>query len=143
MQHRMKRRTAATSRNGGIAWLSSWIASGGSLCWRISFACSPSEMVATVRCASRLPGQTIMRACQHHFAMRPRSGRNRPPTYSHSLPFSSFVVSHRIMPDYNQHVRLLSPEPWLVGTTQVYSGTGADIVMESFHSSTIRKNISL
>jgi hypothetical protein len=28
-------------------------------------------------------------------------------------------------------VRLLSPEPWLVGTTKVYSGVGADIVMES------------
>jgi hypothetical protein len=32
------------------------------------------------------------------------------------------------MRDYNQHVRLLSPEPWLVGTTKVYSGLGADIV---------------
>jgi hypothetical protein len=41
------------------------------------------------------------------------------------------------MPDYNQHVRLLSPEPWLVGTTKVYSGTGADIVMESLHSSSL------
>src|SRR5215472_16039191 len=39
-----------------------------------------------------------------------------------SLPFSSFVVSCRIMHDYNQHVRLLSPEPWLVSTTKVYSG---------------------
>jgi hypothetical protein len=28
-------------------------------------------------------------------------------------------------------VRLLSPEPWLVGTTKVYPGVGADIVMES------------
>src|ERR1700757_2257393 len=46
--------------------------------------------------------------------MRPRSGRNRSPTYSHSLPFSSFVVSRRIMRDYNQHVRLLSSDP-LVG----------------------------
>jgi hypothetical protein len=35
---------------------------------------------------------------------------------------------------YNQHVRLLSPEPWWVGTTKVYSGLGADIVMESFHA---------
>ena len=26
---------------------------------------------------------------------------------------------------------LLSSEPWLVGTTKVYSGPGADIVMES------------
>ena len=28
-------------------------------------------------------------------------------------------------------VRLLSPGSWLVGTTKVYSGVGADIVMES------------
>jgi hypothetical protein len=28
-------------------------------------------------------------------------------------------------------VRLLSPGPWLVGTTKVYLGVGADIVMES------------
>jgi hypothetical protein len=28
-------------------------------------------------------------------------------------------------------VRLLSPGPWLVGTTKAYSGIGADIVMES------------
>jgi hypothetical protein len=28
-------------------------------------------------------------------------------------------------------VRLLSPGPWLVGTTKAYSGVGADIVMES------------
>ena len=32
---------------------------------------------------------------------------------------------------YNQHVRLLSPEPWLVGTTKAYSEVGTDIVMES------------
>jgi len=36
-----------------------------------------------------------------------------------------------IVTTYNQHVRLLSPEPWLVGTTKDYSGLGADIVMES------------
>jgi hypothetical protein len=41
-----------------------------------------------------------------------------------------------IVTSYNQHVRLLSPEPWLVGTTKVYSGLGADIVMESLHSLT-------
>jgi hypothetical protein len=39
-----------------------------------------------------------------------------------------------IVTSYNQHVRLLSPEPWLVGTTKVYSGLGADIVMESLRS---------
>ena len=36
-----------------------------------------------------------------------------------------------IIASYNQHVRLLSPEPWLVRTTKAYSGMGADIVMES------------
>src|SRR6266702_4629850 len=29
-----------------------------------------------------------------------------------------------------------TPEPWLVSITKVYSGAGADIVMESFHSLT-------
>jgi hypothetical protein len=39
-----------------------------------------------------------------------------------------------IVTTYNDHVRLLSPEPfWLVGATKVYSGVGADIVMESLH----------
>jgi hypothetical protein len=37
-----------------------------------------------------------------------------------------------VVTTYNPHVRLLSPELlWLVGTTEVYSGAGADIVMES------------
>jgi len=39
-----------------------------------------------------------------------------------------------IVTTYNDHVRLLSPEPWLVSATKVYSGVGADIVMESFHN---------
>jgi len=42
-----------------------------------------------------------------------------------------------IVTTYNQHVRLLSPEPWLVGTTKDYSGLGADIVMESIATSSI------
>jgi hypothetical protein len=33
---------------------------------------------------------------------------------------------------YQVHVRLLSPEPAVVETTTVYSGQGADIVMQSF-----------
>jgi hypothetical protein len=33
-----------------------------------------------------------------------------------------------IVTSYNQHVRLLSPEPWLVGTSYVFSGLGADFV---------------
>jgi hypothetical protein len=33
-------------------------------------------------------------------------------------------------------VRLLSPGPWLLGTTKVYSGVGADIVMESITPTT-------
>ena len=36
-----------------------------------------------------------------------------------------------VITSYNDQVRLLSPEPWLVRTTKVYSGVGADIVMES------------
>jgi hypothetical protein len=32
---------------------------------------------------------------------------------------------------YKHHVRLLSPEPVVVETTTVYSGQGADIVMQS------------
>jgi len=41
-----------------------------------------------------------------------------------------------------------SPGPWLVGTTKVYSGVGADIVMESitplgFHSRIGRINLSV
>jgi hypothetical protein len=44
-----------------------------------------------------------------------------------------------IVTSYNQHVRLLSPEPWLVGTTKVYSGLGADIVMESLRSKSPRQ----
>jgi hypothetical protein len=35
-------------------------------------------------------------------------------------------------------VRLLSPGPWLVATTKVYSGVGADIVMESIALTTGR-----
>ena len=55
--------------------------------------------------------------------------------------FASFGIHKRnllearvVITTYNHHVRLLSPEPWLVGTTKVYSGLGADIVMESLHS---------
>src|SRR5436305_8611600 len=40
-----------------------------------------------------------------------------------------------IVTTYNDHVRLLSPEPWLVSATKVYSGVGADIVMESLRLS--------
>ena len=36
-------------------------------------------------------------------------------------------------------VRLLSPGPWLVGTTKVYSGVGADIVMESITLTTAER----
>src|SRR5437667_7055941 len=32
-----------------------------------------------------------------------------------------------IVTTYNDHVRLLSPEPWLVSATKVYSGVGADM----------------
>src|SRR5437879_12480223 len=40
---------------------------------------------------------------------------------------------------YNDHVRLLSPEPWLASATKVYSGMGADIVMESLQCAGINR----
>jgi hypothetical protein len=49
-----------------------------------------------------------------------------------------------IITTYNQHVRLLSSEPlWLVCASKVYSGLGADIVMESLHSLTRFRTASL
>src|SRR5258707_15315118 len=69
-----------------------------------------------------------------------------PVPQSSLLQFPAFSIDKRnllearvIVTTYNQHVRLLSPEPWLVGTTKVYSGLGADIVMESLHSSSRKK----
>src|SRR5882724_4371025 len=57
------------------------------------------------------------------------------------VPFTTVRIDKRnllearvIVTTYNDHVRLLSPEPWLVSATKVYSGMGADIVMESLHS---------
>src|ERR1700722_619124 len=54
------------------------------------------------------------------------------------LQFPCFGIRKRnlletrvVIASYNPHVRLLSPGPWLVGTTKVYPGVGADIVMES------------
>ena len=46
--------------------------------------------------------------------------------------YSNLLEARVIITTYNQHVRLLSPKPWLVRTTKAYSGLGADIVMESF-----------
>src|SRR5437899_12733446 len=55
------------------------------------------------------------------------------------VPFTRVRIDKRnlleawvIVTTYNDHVRLLSPEPWLASATKVYSGMGADIVMESF-----------
>src|SRR6201987_2784788 len=44
---------------------------------------------------------------------------------------SNLLNSRVIIATYNDHLRLLSPGPWLVSTTKAYSGVGADIVMES------------
>src|ERR1022692_49915 len=45
---------------------------------------------------------------------------------------SNLLETRMVVTTYNHHLRLLSPELlWLVGTTEVYSGLGADIVMES------------
>src|SRR5207245_8668233 len=58
------------------------------------------------------------------------------------VPFTTVRIDKRnllearvIVTTYNDHVRLLSPEPWLVSATKVYSGMGADIVMESLRLS--------
>src|SRR5437667_8300829 len=63
------------------------------------------------------------------------------------VPFPSVCIYKRdllearvIVTTYNDHVRLLSPEPWLVSATKVYSGAGADIVMESFGASRLSVN---
>jgi hypothetical protein len=73
-----------------------------------------------------------MRAYQHQGVMRPRSGCNRSSPYSYWLPFSSFVVSPRLMADYNQHTRLLSFRVLLSMRCQVYSARrGADVVIQS------------
>jgi hypothetical protein len=42
------------------------------------------------------------------------------------------LEARMVVTTYNQHVRLLSPGPWLVSATKAYSGVGADIVMGSF-----------
>jgi len=65
-----------------------------------------------------------MRAYQHQGVMRPRSGCNRSSPYSYWLPFSSFVVSPRLMADYNQHTRLLSFRVLVSVRCQVYSASG-------------------
>jgi hypothetical protein len=48
-----------------------------------------------------------------------------------------------VITPYNNHRWLLSPGPWLVATTKVYSGVGADIVMESFHHRPRRLQVRL
>src|SRR5204863_1832316 len=66
------------------------------------------------------------------------------------VPFTTVRIDKRnllearvIVTTYNDHVRLLSPEPWLVSATKVYSGVGADIVMESLHSKSPPSNTNL
>jgi hypothetical protein len=58
-----------------------------------------------------------------------------------SVDKRNWLEARVIVTTYNQHVRLLSPEPWLVGTIKVYPGLGADIVMESFHSMPNGQNV--
>jgi len=48
-----------------------------------------------------------------------------------SINESYLLNSRVIIATYNDHLRLLSPGPWLVSATKAYSGVGADIVMES------------
>src|SRR5437016_14290925 len=49
------------------------------------------------------------------------------------VPFTTVRIDKRnllearvIVTTYNDHVRLLSPEPWLASATKVYSGVGAE-----------------
>jgi hypothetical protein len=46
------------------------------------------------------------------------------------------LKARMVVTTYIPHDRLLSPGPWLLGTTKVYPGTGADIVMESISLTT-------
>jgi hypothetical protein len=49
----------------------------------------------------------------------------------------SNLLETRVVTTYNHHGRFLSPELlWLVSTTEVYSGLGADIVMKSISLTT-------
>src|ERR1700704_1251528 len=44
---------------------------------------------------------------------------------------SNLLEARVVICSYNQHIGSFSPEPfWLVSATKVYSGLGADIVME-------------
>src|SRR5207245_615944 len=45
-----------------------------------------------------------------------------------------------IIYSYNDHIRLLPPEPWLVGTTKFTQVEGADIVMKSDTAAHIRRH---
>src|SRR5436309_11558961 len=52
------------------------------------------------------------------------------------VPFTTVRIDKRnllearvIVTTYNDHVRLLSPEPWLASATKVYSGVGDEIDM--------------
>jgi len=56
---------------------------------RISFGCSPSPMAATIRCTSRPPGRTPMRARRHHWSNDLAPGAFRDyatPTRAHFHP---------------------------------------------------------
>jgi hypothetical protein len=82
---------------------------------RISFACSPSKMAATIRCASGPPGQTPMRASRHHGKNRPCSRRIPRLRYSNSRLFSSFVVTQRVMENsycFSYTLMVRSVLPW-------------------------------
>jgi hypothetical protein len=54
--------------------------------------------------------------------------------------FAILLNARVIITSYNQHRRLLSPEPWSVATTKLTQAQGADIVMKSSDSSTKKNN---
>ncbi len=51
----------------------------------------------------------------------------------------NLLNSRVIIATYNNHLRLLSPGPWLVCTPKAYSGVVADIVMESIWRVAVEK----
>jgi hypothetical protein len=61
----------------------------------------------------------FLRVLQSPFLQSPRFGIHK----------RNLLEARMVVTTYNPHVRLLSPGPWLVGTTKVYPGVGADIVM--------------
>ena len=65
-------------------------------------------------------------------ALPPSRGKDRPPAIpSFSIYKRNLLKARVVICSYNQHIGPFSRAFWLVQHHQVYSGVGADIVMES------------